>query len=113
MCRCLTSLGGLHEPQDHASVDDLDDLDHCACQVMSYSDIIEVISDCRHRCPPSEWCSNCGGHGITMGGEDVVDCYACGGGGWVEKRDARGRFLPWVAIDGSLRDVLALLVVHS
>lgn len=44
---------------------------------------------------PMEQCSNCAGFGLRMNGEDVGDCSECGGGGVVEARDARGRFLPW------------------
>lgn len=46
--------------------------------------------------PQQEQCSWCGGHGLRYAGADgVEDCTECGGGGVVEKRDARGRFLPW------------------
>jgi C-terminal processing protease CtpA/Prc len=36
-----------------------------------------------------------------MNGEDVVDCRDCGGGGMVEARDEKGRFLPWVPVVAS------------
>ena len=47
------------------------------------------------RFPQMETCSHCWGYGIHMSGEDVVECRVCGASGWVEKRDERGRFLPW------------------
>lgn len=46
-----------------------------------------------------EPCSNCGGFGLLMNGEDVTDCYECRSG-MVEARDERGRFLPWVPLEG-------------
>jgi DnaJ-class molecular chaperone len=46
--------------------------------------------------PQQEACSWCGGYGLRYAGADgVEDCTECGGGGMVEKRDERGRFLPW------------------
>jgi DnaJ-class molecular chaperone len=45
--------------------------------------------------PQMEACSWCWGYGIHYSGEDIVECRVCGGGGMVEKRDERGRFLPW------------------
>lgn len=44
---------------------------------------------------PMEQCSNCGGYGLRMYGEDVDECSECGGGGIVEKRAPNGRFLSW------------------
>jgi DnaJ-class molecular chaperone len=49
--------------------------------------------------PQMETCSWCGGYGLRHSGEgDVIDCHECGGGGVVEARDERGRFLPWLVI---------------
>ena len=46
------------------------------------------------KAPQMESCGCC--HGIMWGGESPVECWICKGSGWVEKRDERGRFLPWV-----------------
>lgn len=56
------------------------------------------------RVPQMETCSWCRGYGLRMNGEDVVDCAACGGGGVVEARDERGRFLPWIEPKGMTLD---------
>lgn len=52
-------------------------------------------------------CSLCGGHGMRLAPPcgDVEDCYECGGGGVVEARDARGRFLPWQSFEVPLGPV--------
>ena len=48
--------------------------------------------------PQTERCSWCGGFGIVQSYPDSTpdECRKCGGTGLVEKRDERGRFLPWV-----------------
>lgn len=48
--------------------------------------------------PQMTTCSRCGGYGIRMNGEDVSDCYDCGGSGVEEARDSKGRFLPWIEV---------------
>lgn len=55
--------------------------------------------------PRMEECGECRGYGLRMNGEDVGECRACGGGGSVEARDERGRFLPWLSFDVPLGPV--------
>lgn len=65
-----------------------------------------------YKTPQTEPCSTCGGHGVRMIGDgEPFECSDCGGGGSVESRDARGRFLPWRTVsaehDFAIREVVA------
>lgn len=46
--------------------------------------------------PQMTTCSRCNGWGVRAAGDAVLDCTECEGGGVVEARDERGRFLPWL-----------------
>lgn len=51
-----------------------------------------------YKVPQMETCSWCRGYGMVSNGDSVSDCTHCWGSGEQEKRDAKGRFLPWLAI---------------